>query len=133
VKKPAKPPLDSCISYGGTLEECVHPLIRMFPYPRHKRSIKVVMSVFYGCGTHFYTSVVEEDNPAWDGELWRYPWVDRYGKGLSFHEKFDTEDEAKAWVRAIVAEHFSLKTHKVVCNDNLDTDEPLQWFYREGD
>lgn len=91
------------------------------------------MSVFYGCGTHFYTSVVEEDNPAWDGELWRYPWVDRYGKGLSFHEKFDTEDEAKAWVRAIVAEHFSLKTHKVVCNDNLDTDEPLQWFYREGD
>lgn len=117
--------------WGGTIAEVPRPHIRWFPGSRRKREVEVSVSVFEGIGRHFHVGIIEEDNLLWDRKerCWRKCWQDREGMGKTFSARFTTEIAARRFIRNVIEEHFSRKTHKI---RDLEG-RAKRWFYREGD
>jgi hypothetical protein len=117
--------------YGGKLEDIPKPRKRKFP-GRTKRKVEVsIESYELVGGRHFYPSIQEEKNPIWDKKekAWRSPWIDPKGEGKRESSRFDTLEEARAWVRKMLKK-FPKETHKV--EYEYGPRRP-KWLYREGD
>jgi len=120
--------------YGGKLKELTkRPCKRKYP-GKEKRSVDISISRFSGIGVHYFVSIREEYNYIWDKKekTWRQPWSsykDKKGRGQTFISKFNTYREAARYVKEIIAEHFSTKTHKY----EYEGEGTGRWLYRDGD
>lgn len=122
---------------GGHLKEIPKPHIRVWDKPgRKKRRVEVNITVFYGIGHHYHVNIREEENPILcscaDAEKVHHhkTWDDKDADGKTFDDKFNTEKEARNWVRKIFKKNFSRTTHELV--SGLGNDK-LKWFYKDGD
>ncbi len=119
-------------AFGGTLNDIPKPHIRKF-YDYGKRRVRISI-MRYSMGLHYYVSIEEEDNPLWDTSnpkkpLWRVPWKDNKGKGISIGKQFNT---------VLAAEHFMVQTLKKQFSKSkyrydFETKETEFIYSKEGD
>ncbi len=127
----------NCEISGGKIKKIPKPHRRMFP-GRKKRRVTLTMGFFWGLGHHCHATLREEDNPIFcthrdeytHEDHWHMAWDDDEGRGLTLSEKFNTEFQARRWVKKVWKENFSRKTHRLTEELN---DRGIRWFYREGD
>ena len=122
--------------FGQNIADYPPPRIRKFPndagVPREVR-VKITSWVGVSLGaTHTYCEVTEEDNPFWDGELWRRTWDEEKttkNTGRAFEGEFETEGQAVYFARDIITVYFSGDGYKITWDDP----KVSHVYKREGD
>lgn len=92
--------------FGGRLSELPQPIVRRFAPGAIRaadgtlRVVVVALGQFESAAAHVYADIEEESNPVWDAAAgaWRNCWNDPDIAGRTVRAKFDTMDEAKAFV-----------------------------------
>lgn len=120
--------------FGGELSTVGKNPVFQFPGPE-KRDVCISMNSWIGLSPgaqHYYGTVREEDNYAWDGKegAWRKPWhAGEEYSGKFFRGDFDTEEQAFRWCRCVIRENFSDETHRV--RADFDIDFKMNWKKKE--
>jgi len=114
---------------GGYKNQHQHLGPRLFDDKRRRRKAKASIMMYAGFGNHFYASVEEEENPAWDSKenSWRICWDDTPEiKGRSWSARFNSWDAARAWITRIEKKY--LKGHRLMLSRPTIS---KHYFYQE--
>ena len=113
----------------------LQPPVRKFPHPGCPRRVDVTISSWVGTAPgarHWYAQLQEECNPVWDGVAgcWFRAADDVAGQGRHFPPAYDLArqefvdqpdqsayDQARAWVQALLAEHFTGPEYEISWQD----------------
>lgn len=117
--------------WGGKMEE-YSTLRWLDKYPT--RFVEVAVTLFSGVGVHYYVDIRDSGNPRWDftNKCWGEPWSDPDPQKPQWSEKFDTEEEAQAFIRkTLIANYGKKKT--IVGLKSYQNADAHRWFYKEGD
>jgi hypothetical protein len=137
---------------GGHLKDIPEPHVYYWPGADIKRKMTCRIMRFYGAGgRHYHVSVMQEDNPVWDGreckyrpgepQGWTVPWDrDFPGKGGTAWDLFRNEEvksiyrvrlQARQDIEAAVTKYYP--DHELVWDDYTDDEEGMYYADKHGE
>lgn len=118
-----------CGHSGGNLVDIPEPHRFLYDDPKLTPLVFVESHIWSGIGIHYHTSIKEDENPVWNEaeKHWQQPWDHK--SRWSVDEKFNTPEEARAFVIKTLKKQYKKKKIRVCVRSS----GVRSWFYKNGD